>query len=212
MRSQIVPVSTLTPDTLTHAARALEQGALAVFATDTVYGLGTGALCASSIRQIYTLKQRPATQPLQLLAADTGAVCRWAQLAPAAQQLARAYWPGALTLILPPTPAGQPLLRGAKGLGFRVPDEPFLQQLLARMNQPLCSTSANLHGQPVLTEEQTVVETFSGRVDFIFTKGTLSPTPSSVVDFTPAAPRLLREGALTKTALEQTGGIVLGGL
>ncbi len=212
MKTQVFNVAALPPDTLAQAARSLEQGALSVFATDTVYGIGTGACCENAVRQIYTLKNRPLSQPLQLLAASQTDVARWAQFPGGAEKLARAYWPGALTLILPPTPAGQPLLRGAKGLGFRVPNEPFLQRLLSRLHMPLCSTSANLHGQPVLTDEQTVLDTFTGRVDFIFTNGTLSPTPSSVVDFTFPRPRLLRQGALSKTQLEQTCAILLGEL
>lgn len=212
MNTQVFSIAALPPDALAQAARALEHGALAVFATDTVYGIGTGACCENAVRQIYTLKNRPLSQPLQLLAASQTAAAHWAQFPPAAQKLARAYWPGALTLILPPTPSGTPLLRGAQGLGLRVPNEPFLQQLLSQMQMPLCSTSANLHGQPVLTDEETVLDTFTGRVDFIFTNGTLSPTPSSVVDFTSPQPRLLRQGALSKTQLEQTCAILLGEL
>ena len=212
MKTQIFNTRTLTPDTIRPFAIALEQGALAVFATDTVYGLGTGALCEAAVRQIYALKQRPLTQPLQLLAASEAAAHRWAQFPPGAQSLARAYWPGALTLILPPTPAGRPLLRNAQGLGIRVPNDLFLQQLLAAMNQPICATSANLHGQPVLTDEQAVVDTFSGRVDYLFVNATLHPTPSSVVDFTSPQPHLLREGALSKTQLEKTSAMTLGAL
>lgn len=212
MNTQIFKLHALSADSLQQAARALQQGAVAVFATDTVYGIGTGAHCENAVRTIYTLKQRPLSQPLQLLAADRATAGQWAHFPPAAEKLARAYWPGALTLILPPTPQGRPFLRGAQGLGFRVPNEPFLQRLLAQLNEPLCSTSANLHGQPVLTDEQTVLDTFTGHVDYIFTNGTLSPTPSSVVDFTRPQPRLLRAGALSQTQLEQTCGILLGDL
>ena len=77
------------------------------------------------------------------------------------------------------------------------------------MEAPLACTSANLHGQPVLTDEETILKTFDGKVDFIFLGGTLSPTASSVVDLTKKPPVLLREGSLSRHLLEQTLGLPL---
>ena len=204
-RTQIFNLADVTPALVLQTARALAQGALAVIPTDTVYGIATGAFCEQSIREIGRLKNRPVSQAFQFLMSDMQQVRRVAQLGAEASALARAFWPGALTLILPPTPQGRPLLRGFEGLGIRVPAAPFLQQLLKQTQTPLACTSANRHGSPVLTKEQDLVELFEGKVDFIFKGGTLTPLASSVVDLT-GQPRLLREGALPKKELEQVMG------
>ena len=92
----------LTADELAHIARHLAQGALAVLATDTVYGLGTGAFCEGTIARICALKKRPLSQPMQLLVPSVAAAEKLAVLPDPARRLAQMYWPGALTLILPP--------------------------------------------------------------------------------------------------------------
>ena len=187
-------------------ARALEQGAVAVFATDTVYGVGTGAFCETAVQKIYTIKQRPVAQPLQILVGSVEQAQQIAQFSPAALRVAHKYWPGGLTLIVPPTQEGKPLLRGAKGLGLRVPAYEPLCRVLSQMRMPLCSTSANVHGQPVLTDETSVLDTFDGQVDYILLGGTLSPTASSVLDVTVNPARLLREGSILKQDLQQVWG------
>ncbi len=191
---------------VTALARALEEGAVAVFATDTVYGIGTGAFCETAVQKIYTIKQRPLAQPLQILVASVEQARQVAQFSPAALQVAQKYWPGGLTLIVPSTKEGEPLLRGAKGLGLRVPAYEPLRRVLSQMRMPLCSTSANVHGQPVLTDEASVLETFDGQVDYILLGGTLSPTASSVLDVTVNPARLLREGSILKQDLQQVWG------
>lgn len=187
-------------------AHALEEGAVAVFATDTVYGIGTGAFCETAVQKIYTIKQRPVAQPLQILVASVERARQVAQFSPAALRVAQKYWPGGLTLIVPPTKESEPLLRGAKGLGLRVPAYKPLCQVLSSMRMPLCSTSANVHGQPVLTDEASVLETFDGQVDYILLGGTLSPTASSVLDVTVTPARLLREGSILRQDLQQVWG------
>ena len=204
-RTRIFNVSDFTADLFTEVAAALKQGAVAVLPTDTVYGIATGAFCEESIARICQLKKRSLGQPLQFLMANTPLVHEVARFSAEAEKLAQAFWPGGLTLILPASQGGQPLLRGFAGLGIRVPDHPFLQQLLGALQGPLACTSANEHGKPVITREQDLVKLFNGHVDFIFKGGTLSPMPSSVVDLT-GRPRLVREGALSGEKLEQIMG------
>jgi len=204
-RTQIFNIDEATPALFSATAQALEQGAVAVIPTDTVYGIATGAFCEGSIARICQLKKRSLGQPFQFLMANADQVRHVAAWPPQAAALAGAFWPGALTLVLPPAEEGRPLLRGFAGLGIRVPDTVFLQRLLGALQGPLACTSANEHGKPVLTCEQDLVELFEGKVDFIFKGGTLSPVPSSVVDLT-ERPRLLREGALARATLEQVMG------
>ena len=196
----------MTPEYIQMAAGAIDKGAVAVVPTDTVYGIGTGGFCEESIAEIYQIKERPANSALQILTGSLEQARQIAQFSEPAEKLAAAYWPGALTAILPPAPAGKPLTRGFAGLGIRVPGNTFLVELLSKMKAPMACTSANLHGQPVLTDEETILKTFDGKVDFIFLGGTLSPTASSVVDLTGNEPVLLREGGISLADLEKTLG------
>jgi len=203
MKTKIYNMQELTSAQLTHLAAELSAGAVAVFATDTVYGIGTGALCEESIARIYALKKRPATQPLQLLAADFMHVEQWAKFSPGARHVAQVFWPGALTLIVPPSAKGKKLLRGSKALGFRVPAYLPLLRILAQMPMPLASTSANVHGSPTLTQEEEVVKQFNTKVEYILTDGTLSPVASSVLDATSQTPKLLRAGGIAQEELRR---------
>ena len=108
-------------------------------------------------------------------------------------------------MILSPSPEGRTLARGFTGIGLRVPNCTFLSALLYAMPLPLACTSANLHGQPVLTEETDVLETFDGKADYIFLDGILNPVASSVVDLT-GEPVLLREGDISRAELERVWG------
>ncbi|MGN0017352.1 MAG: L-threonylcarbamoyladenylate synthase [Candidatus Avelusimicrobium sp.] len=204
-KTRIFNVSDVTPEAISLAAREIEDGAVAVVPTDTVYGIGTGAFCEASIERIYKIKERPATSPLQLLTGSLEQARKTATFTPAAERLAQAFWPGGLTMILPPSEKGRALTRGFAGLGLRIPGNVFLVSLLSAMEAPLACTSANLHGQPVLTAEADVLKTFDGKVDFIFLGGSLSPTASSVADLT-AEPILLREGSVPRAELERVWG------
>lgn len=206
-QTRVFKTADMTALHLQSVADALEKGAVAVLPTDTVYGIAAGVFCEEAIRQIYRIKERPADVPLQILTGSVQQARTVAEFSPAAEKLAAAYWPGALTAVLPPSAAGKPLARGFAGLGLRIPGNTFVLGLLAKMHMPLACTSANLHKQPVLTDEKTVLETFNGKVDFIFLGGTLSPVASSVVDLTGKKPVLLREAAVPRIALEKTMGL-----
>ena len=199
--TQVYNMHQLTEEKITQLAQELSSGALAVFATDTVYGVGTGAFCEKSIARIYALKKRPASQPLQLLVGNLIHAQRVAQFSPGALHVAQVFWPGGLTLLLTPNEVGKPLLRGSKALGLRVPAYLPLLRILMQMPMPLASTSANLHGQAVLTREEDVLAFFNGKVDFILTDGTLSPLASTVLDVTDAQPLVLRPGTISQEEL-----------
>ena len=210
MKTQILPLFNLTSAQLAHVTDCLAKGATAALATDTVYGLATGAFCEQSIQSIYALKERPATMPLQLLVASVTQAKQIANLSEPVCRLANVFWPGGLTLIVPPSEAGKPLLRGFSGLGIRVPALEPLQRVLTKMSMPLACTSANLHGQAVLTCQEDVINQYNGKIDFILAGGTLSPTPSSVLDVTKQPAQLLREGTISKEELTRVyGGVIV---
>ncbi|MBI5596811.1 MAG: Sua5/YciO/YrdC/YwlC family protein, partial [Elusimicrobia bacterium] len=119
----VVPAgSPPSPALLAPAAAAAAGGALVVFPTDTVYGVGTNGLLPAATARLYALKGRDPAKPLPILVHSTQDARRWAEFGPEAAALARAFWPGALTLVLQPTKAGRRLLSpGARTLAVRVP-------------------------------------------------------------------------------------------
>ena len=125
-------------DVYAEAARLLRDGGVAIIPTDTVYGIAAHPGCADAVERIRMIKGRPTGKPIALLAADMEAVRAFgATLPPAAERLARAFWPGALTLVLP---------CGETEEGFRVPDHDAVRELLAACGGTLRVTSANLSG------------------------------------------------------------------
>lgn len=201
MKSQIFKASGMTPAQIKSVAAQIDGGAVCVFPTDTVYGIGTNAFKESSIERIYQAKNRPPVSPLQILTGSVAQAQEVVQWTDKAAKLARAFWPGALTMILPASKKGQPLLRGFEGLGLRVPGNAFLVGLLRQMTVPMASTSANLHGLPVITQEAELLQTFDGLVDIILLGGTLSPVASTVVEVG-AELKVLREAAISRVQLE----------
>ena len=209
MKSRIYRIEQMTPQQLEQAAALIDGGAVAVYPTDTVYGIGACAFDEGAIRRIYQIKQRPAGAALQILTGSVEQARQITQWSDDAEKLAAAFWPGALTIILRPNEKGEPLRRGFEGLGLRVPAHPPLARLLGAMKYPLASTSANLHGRPVFTREDEVTEFFDGKADIIFAGGTLGARASSVLDLTGPQPVLLRQEALSRKALEKVLGKTL---
>jgi len=203
MKTQIFPINQLTLSQCEQVIFAVKAGAVVALATDTVYGLAADAYNESAIQRIYALKQRPSGMALQILVDSAETARKLTVWNDQADRLARAYWPGALTLILPPAKQGELLLRGFAGLGIRVPNHTGLLKLLSQLKIPLACTSANIHGRPVITSEKDLLDFCNRKVDFILTDGTLSANASSVIDLTENAV-LRREGALSRQELEKT--------
>ncbi len=203
MKSRIYRIEQMTPQQLEQAAALIDGGAVAVYPTDTVYGIGACAFDEAAIQRIYQIKQRPSGAALQILIGTVEQARQITQWNDDAEKLAAAFWPGALTIILRPNEKGEPLRRGFEGLGLRVPAHPPLARLLGAMKYPLASTSANLHSRPVFTREEEITEFFDGKADIIFTGGTLGARASSVLDLTGPQPLLLRQEALSRQTLEK---------
>jgi L-threonylcarbamoyladenylate synthase len=205
---------------IAHAAALLEAGALVAFPTETVYGLGADADSVEAVRAIFVAKGRPADHPVIVHVHDAQAIAAWAADAPAAAwRLARAYWPGPLTLVLPrSTRAHDALTGGQASVGLRCPAHPWaralLQAFVARRGDraaALAAPSANSFGRISPTTAAHVRadlgEKPAGRVDLILDGGACPVgIESTIVDLTGAEPRLLRQGAVTRSQLEATLG------
>lgn len=177
------------------AAAILRRGGLIAFPTDTVYGLGTNALRREGFRRIYALKGRDPRKPLPVLVESLARAEALAHLDPRARALARAFWPGPLTLVLKTKALGR-RASGADTIGLRVPDHAGVRALIRAAGAPLAATSANRSRHPECRSAEEVASALGKDIDFILDGGTLHGTPSTVVDLTGPEAGILRWGQL----------------
>lgn len=206
---KLAPGEALPPETLTRVAAAAKGCKLIAFPTDTVYGIGSTGLIKAAARRIYQVKQRSMLKPLPILIHSVAAAKKWVEWTPAAELLAARFWPGALTLVLRPTPEGR-LLTFAEyqTLAIRVPAHPLLLGILEASGVPWVSTSANVSGSPALNDGAEVSRRFEGLVDYVIDAGSTPGVESSLVDASASPIRIMREGMIKSDdileALKQT--------
>lgn len=210
------PARTLAPDAagLALAAAALRRGELVVFPTETVYGVGAHALDAAAVARVFAAKGRPADNPLIVHVAHADAAralcARWP---PEAEALARAFWPGPLTLVLPRGP-GVPdaVTAGLDSVAVRVPDHPVARALLREAGVPVAAPSANRSGRPSPTRVEDARDDLGDAVAVYLDGGpTRVGVESTVVSLLGARPALLRPGGLAREAIERVVGPVDAG-
>ncbi|MBI3553827.1 MAG: threonylcarbamoyl-AMP synthase [Elusimicrobia bacterium] len=198
------PDGSITAEELKAVAAAAKSCKIIAFPTDTVYGLGSTGLVKAASRRIYQIKQRSNLKPLPILVHSREAALRWVEMTPAAELLARKFWPGGLTLVLKPTQEGRLLtFPEYQTLAIRVPDHPLLLKLIEASGVPWVSTSANLSGSPSLKDGTEVARAFDGLVDFVVDAGPAGGLESSIADATGTPVRVLREGALSARQIQE---------
>jgi L-threonylcarbamoyladenylate synthase len=207
-------VSNCTMDALKQAAKSLKEGHLVAFPTETVYGLGADANNESAVSKIYRVKGRPQDHPLIVHVADWQSMGEWAEEIPDyAIDLARAFWPGPMTLILKRSELAKDFITGSQDtVGIRVPNQSLALQLLTEFSKlggkGVAAPSANRFGQVSPTTAQAVQEELSAFLDekdVILDGGPCSVgVESTIIDCTNTNPRILRPGAIT---LEDVKGI-----
>jgi L-threonylcarbamoyladenylate synthase len=186
------------------AAAALRADGLMAFPTETFYGLGGLAFSARAVERIYALKRRDRGKPLSVVVADLAmAEAVAGPLSAPFLALARAFWPGPLTLIARARPLFPPAMLGPGGsLAMRVPGANWLRGFLRMLGAPVTATSANPSGGPDISRPEEIIGLFRGKVEIIVDGGpTPGGLPSTIVDLTAAPPRLLRAGAVPEEAL-----------
>lgn len=196
---------------LAEAAALLRAGRLVAFPTETVYGLGANALDEAAVRRIYEAKGRPAFNPIivHVASADTARALA-AEWTAAADALARAFWPGPLTLVVRRAPAIPDIVTaGGDTVGVRVPAHPVALALLREAAIPVAAPSANLSMQVSPTSARHVQRALGGgdRVDLLIDGGeTRVGIESTVVDTTGGVPRVLRPGMISREAVAGVAG------
>jgi L-threonylcarbamoyladenylate synthase len=189
------------------AARALRSGKLVAFPTETVYGLGGDATSDRAVAAIFAAKGRPSFNPLIVHVANISGAAQFAELSAKAQVVARAFWPGPLTLVLPRRRDCRISLLATAGLdsvAIRVPAHKIAQTLLMMAGLPLAAPSANPSGRLSPTSADHVLGDLGGKVEFVIDGGPCEVgVESTVLSLLDDRPRILRPGAVTAEALSE---------
>ncbi len=198
-----------TARNLANLARRLRAGELVAVPTETVYGLAAHALDADACAEIFRAKGRPANDPLIVhlhSARQLGLVC---QPNAAALRLARAFWPGPLTLVLPKTPAVPAIVTAERdSVAVRVPRHPLFRRLLRLAGVPLAAPSANPFGYISPTTAEHVRQGLGKKIRHILDGGPAAiGLESTIVDLRdPQRPAVLRPGAITAEQIARVLG------
>lgn len=212
MKTRVLPISSAS---IQEACHILRQGDLVAFPTETVYGLGALGLISTSVQKIFEAKGRPSTDPLILhlpspdlaQARANGVITD--PIPPNSQLLAKTFWPGPLTLVLP---------RGHKvphevtacleTVAIRCPSHLGAQQLLTAIGAPLAAPSANRFGRISPTDASAVLHELDGKIPLVLDGGPcLNGIESTVVSFHQNEPTILRPGVITAQAISQLLGL-----
>ena len=211
MNTLVFTVSDPRDPALQTVGEILRRGGLAAIPTETVYGLAANALDDEAVRGIFRAKGRPADNPLIVHISD---LSQWAPLVldiPAqAKQLADAFWPGPLTVILPKSDRVSSVVSGGLStVAVRMPSHPVARAIIDSAGVPLAAPSANTSGKPSPTTAQHVKDDMDGKIDCIVDAGPCSVgVESTVLSLAGNKPRLLRPGGITPEMLERVLGSI----
>lgn len=208
----VTPVDPVHPDpaAIARAATVLRAGGLVAFPTETVYGLGANALDATAVARIFEAKARPAWNPVIAHVLNIGEAQALTTAWPTvADKLARHFWPGPLTLVLPKHPRVPDIVSaGLPAVAVRAPRHPVARALIEALGAPIAAPSANRFTELSPTTAAHVVASLGGRVDLILDGGACDVgIESSVLDLTGQVPVLLRPGVLSRSMLQEVAGV-----
>jgi L-threonylcarbamoyladenylate synthase len=194
------------------AARVLAAGGLVAFPTETVYGLGADATSGPAVARLYDAKGRPAFNPLIAHVADIADAERLARFDADAARLAKDFWPGPLTLVLPKAagcPVAELAMAGLDTIAVRVPAHEVARDILAAFGKPVVAPSANRSGHVSPTCAEHVAADLAGRIDLIVDGGATPVGVESTIVACLGEPVLLRPGGLPRAAIERSLGRTL---
>jgi len=205
---KIIKFTKVTYNTiLSQAERILRSGGIVIGPTDTVYGIFADATNEDMIKKIFKIKQRPEEKAFPIFVKDVAMARKYAYISDAKAKFLKKIWPGAVTVVfrhkekLP-----QVLTGGLSTIGVRIPNHPFLLELLSRLSFPLAQTSANVSGRSPARNIQGLKShnlTRLSLVRFVIDGGDLGGPVSTVIDFTGKDPLVLRSGLMTKQELDR---------
>jgi L-threonylcarbamoyladenylate synthase len=188
---------------LEQAVAVLRAGGLVAFPTDTVYGLAALPADRDAVVRIYEVKSRSSSNPIALLLSDLDQLAEVAVLLEAARPLARRFWPGGLSLVLPKTEAVPDEVTAGPTVAVRVPDLALARSLIEAAGGVLAVTSANRSGEPAALDAEEVLEQLAGQIELVVDGGRCrGGVPSTVLDCTVWPPAIVRHGAVSEAAIQ----------
>ena len=195
------------------AAEIIKNGGLVAIPTETVYGLGANGLNEDAVLKIFEAKGRPQDNPLILHIADPDQIESLCHHIPqAAYDLADAFWPGPLTMVLPARKAiPKRTTGGLDTVGVRCPDSEITREIIRASGVPIAAPSANISGKPSTTTAAHVLHDHDGKIQLIVDGGPCRVgVESTIVDLTEERPRLLRPGGIgPEQLMEVLGDLVV---
>ena len=213
-------ISNCTAEAIKDAATSLINGDLVAFPTETVYGLGADAGNEKAVKKIYQVKGRPSDHPLIVHISNLKQLDKWAREIPEyAIKLARSFWPGPMTLILPRTPLAKDFITGGQdNVGIRIPDQTLALALLSEFEQQggmgVAAPSANRFGKVSPTDAKAVEQELGEYLtekDLILDGGSCEVgVESTIIDCTTPTPIILRPGAITSAMIKDATGLDVG--
>lgn len=205
-----MPIKPANPDSIARAAAILHKGGLVGIPTETVYGLGANAADDRAVAGIFAAKERPRFNPLIVHVRDVEHAQTLAEFSGLARRLAKRFWPGPLTLVLPRRGGAPVSLVASTGLdtiAVRAPAHETARQLLEESQLAIAAPSANRSGGITSTTAAHVAESFGASVDLILDAGpSQHGIESTIVGLYDATPVLLRPGALPREEIEAVAG------
>jgi L-threonylcarbamoyladenylate synthase len=196
-------------DNIVNAVAALRAGALIVFPTETLYGVGADALNFAAVEKVFQLKGRDSSNPFPVIVSDR-VMLDWlvAEISPLAEKLMAHFWPGPLTLVLPARADIPPrLVNATGGIGVRISSQLIATKIVTALGRPLTATSANPSGQAGAQTIAQAKDYFSGKIDIFVDGGELpSITGSTVAEVTASKVKIIRAGEIAKRELEKVVG------
>lgn len=191
---------------LKQIATVLKNEGVIIYPTETFYGIGANFYSSSAVKKIYTIKKRDPSKPISAVVSDLEMLEEMTDnLPPLFYSLASSFWPGPLTLVLKASSKLPPEHLGSSStVGVRLPDFPWLRELIKEASFPLTATSANISGEKEISKAEEAKKIFWNKVDLIVDGGRTKGTkPSTVVDLTSETPVILRKGAISPSRLKE---------
>ncbi len=200
---------TLVGKDISLAAQLLGAGKLVAIPTETVYGLAANMFCEEAVNQIFTVKQRPATNPLIVHAHSVESLTEIvAEIPPKAALLMQAFWPGPLTLLLPKSKqVPNAVTAGLPNVAVRVPKHALTLALLKKVGFPLVAPSANPYTYISPTNAGHVKKMLNGKIPYVLDGGPCNMgIESTIIGFSDGMPALYRMGAISIEDIEKVIG------
>lgn len=175
-------------------AHIIEDGGLVVYPTDTIYGLGCDMMNRKSVERVYEMKGKNRKHPLAFICPDLKNIARFAVVSNAAYRLMKRILPGAYTIILPAShEAPRFMMSKSATVGIRIPDHPVTRMLVENLSNPIVTTSVPSPENVQFSDPDEIAHRLPF-LDAIIDCGWIVPEPSTIIDLTEDAPKLIRAG------------------